>query len=200
MITDARIGRHFLYPGVGYGGSCFPKDVQALLSTAKKYDVPMGIVDAAERANDRQKHHLFFQIKKHFGSSNLSGKCFAIWGLAFKPNTDDIREAPALVMIEDLLRANATLRVFDPIAMDAVRSILKDRIPSSKLVFCDSSSDALTGADALVLVTEWNEFRHPDFQKLKEQMKTPVIFDGRNIFDPAEVKQEGFAYYGIGRS
>ncbi len=193
MTTDVRIGKHFLYAGVGYGGSCFPKDVQALMSTARKHDVPMGIVTAAEDANARQKQFLAKKVKAHFGS-NLNGKTFAIWGLAFKPNTDDMREAPAITIIEDLLSAGAQIRAFDPVATEVAKKQIK-----GSLTYCDNAYDALTGADALLLVTEWNEFRHPDFDRIKKSLKSPLIFDGRNVFTPAQMQQLGFKYFGIGR-
>jgi UDPglucose 6-dehydrogenase len=192
MITDVRIGKHFLYPGVGYGGSCFPKDVQSLLKTAEKHDVPMGIIAAAEEANARQKKHLVSQMKKHF--SDLKGKTIAVWGLAFKPNTDDMREAPALVIIEELLKLGAKIRAFDPVSMNNTRLILGDKITYAK-----SAYDALAGADALALVTEWNEFRHPDFDRMKKLLASPVLFDGRNLYNPEQMKMLGFSYYGIGR-
>lgn len=194
MTTDVRIGKHFLYPGVGYGGSCFPKDVQALLSTARKHDVPMGIIAAAEAANYKQKRRLATKVKKHFGE-NLKGKTFAMWGLAFKPNTDDMREAPALTIIEELLAAGARVQAFDPVAHETAHKMIGDRITYSK-----SAYDALQGADALLLVTEWNEFRHPDFARIQSSLKQPVIFDGRNVFAPEAMRKLGFQYFGIGRS
>ena len=194
MSTDERIGRHFLYAGAGYGGSCFPKDVQALMATARKESVPMGIVAAAEAANARQKRHLATRVKNHFGS-NLAGKTFAVWGLAFKPNTDDMREAPALTIIEELVAAGAKIRAFDPVATENAKKILGD-----KAVYCKTNYEALEGCDALIVVTEWNEFRHTDFAKIKGSLKNPVIFDGRNIYNPAQLKEMGFTYYGIGRA
>lgn len=194
MTTDVRIGKHFLYPGVGYGGSCFPKDVQALLATARREEVPMGIIEATENANTRQKLHMIDRVKTHF-RGELEGKTFAIWGLAFKPDTDDIREAPALVMIEELLKQGAKVQAYDPVAMENVREIFHDRVS-----FSENSSSALQNADALILVTEWREFRHPDFTQIKNTLRKPVIFDGRNLYPPDRLKQMGFAYYGIGRS
>jgi UDPglucose 6-dehydrogenase len=193
MTTDVRIGKHFLYAGVGYGGSCFPKDVQALMSTAQKNDVPMGIVTAAEIANQRQKMHLAQQVKREYGS-NLSGKTFAIWGLAFKPNTDDMREAPAITIIQELLSAGAQIQAFDPVATENAKKAI-----SGAVTFCSNAYEALKGADALLLITEWNEFRHPDFERIKLSLKVPRIFDGRNIYNPDQLKSLGFTYSGIGR-
>ncbi|MEK6705813.1 MAG: UDP-glucose/GDP-mannose dehydrogenase family protein [Bdellovibrionota bacterium] len=193
MITDTRIGKHFLYAGVGYGGSCFPKDVQALMSTARKVDIPMGIVTAAETANARQKAILVSKIKAHFGNS-LKNRSFALWGLAFKPNTDDMREAPALIIIEELLKAGAKVRAYDPVAEETTKKVIGE-----KITYCSSAYDAANGADALVLVTEWNEFRNPDFDHLKALLKTPIIFDGRNVYNPAHLQKQGYTYYGIGR-
>jgi UDPglucose 6-dehydrogenase len=193
MTTDVRIGKHFLYAGVGYGGSCFPKDVQAIMSTAKKQNVEMGIVTAAEEANARQKRYMTAKVKAHLGT-NLKGKTFGVWGLAFKPNTDDMREAPAVTIIEELLECGASIRVFDPVATENARKMLGD-----KVTYCNAAYDAIEGADALLLVTEWNEFRHPDFQKIKAMMKFPIVFDGRNIYDPKEMHDQGFMYFGVGR-
>jgi len=193
MSSDVRIGKHFLYAGAGYGGSCFPKDVQALMATARREQVPMGVVSAVEAANARQKKHLAHRVRAHFGGK-LEGKTFAVWGLAFKPNTDDMREAPALSIIEELLGAKAKIRAFDPVAMPNARKMLGDRV-----TFCASAYEAVEGADALLLVTEWNEFRHPDLERIKGLLKTPVLFDGRNVFNPQQMKQLGFSYYGIGR-
>jgi UDPglucose 6-dehydrogenase len=193
MTTDVRIGKHFLYPGVGYGGSCFPKDVQAFLATAKKNQIDLGIVAAAEQANQRQKIHLVSKLKSHFGQE-LKGKRFAVWGLAFKPNTDDIREAPSATIILELLKAGAEIRAYDPVANEKAKKALP-----AKVQLCSTSYSALEGADALIVVTEWNEFRNPDFLKIKELLKSHVIFDGRNIYDPKKMKAEGFTYYGIGR-
>lgn len=194
MTTDVRIGKHFLYAGVGYGGSCFPKDVQALLSTAKKNDVPMGIIEAAEEANLRQKHFLVTKVKNHFGP-DLKGLRFAIWGLAFKPNTDDMREAPSITIIEDLISAGAEVSAFDPVALQSAQKVLP-----SQTQLCLSSYEVLKGANALLIVTEWNEFRHPDFQKIKHSLKQPIVFDGRNVYDPVKMRAEGFTYFGVGRA
>jgi UDPglucose 6-dehydrogenase len=196
MTTDVRIGKHFLYAGVGYGGSCFPKDVQALMATASRHGVPMEIVTAAENANARQKKHIVSHVIEKFGA-NLTGRTFAVWGLAFKPNTDDMREAPAITIIHTLRAAGARIQTFDPVAMDAAKKALGPQ--SEGLKFCDSAYDALENADALLIVTEWNEFKTPDFARIKKLLKQPVIFDGRNIYDPAKIRELGFNYRGIGR-
>ena len=190
--TDERIGFPFLFAGVGYGGSCFPKDVRALVSTAKEHGYQPHIVPAVEKVNEEQKHLLFAKIQKHFGG-NLKGKHFAVWGLAFKPKTDDMREAPSLVLIDALLKAGATVCAFDPEAMKETKRIVGDKIRYS-----DSALGACQGADGLVLVTEWSEFRHVDTAELKSKMKGNVLFDGRNIWDGARVREQGFTYYGIG--
>jgi UDPglucose 6-dehydrogenase len=191
--SDVRIGKHFLFAGVGYGGSCFPKDVKALVQTGVDLGVPMTILDAAERVNEEQKKLLFDKILAHFGGS-VAGRHLAVWGLAFKPNTDDMREAPALVLIDALLAAGATVCAYDPVAMEAARRIVGDRIR-----FATNYYDAIEGADAVALVTEWNEFRMPDYDKMKELMREPTVFDGRNIYSPDRMRQLGFAYYSIGR-
>ncbi len=193
MTTDVRIGKHFLYAGAGYGGSCFPKDIQALIETAKKNKVALEIVSSAEAANERQKKHLAEKIKK-FYDGKLKNKTIALLGLAFKPDTDDIREAPAISIIDELLKAEVKIQAFDPAAMNNMKTIYKDKITYSTTLY-----DACKGADALVLVTEWNEFKQLDFQKVKSLLKSPVIFDGRNIYHPEKMKSLGFAYYGIGR-
>ncbi|MCM2323605.1 MAG: UDP-glucose/GDP-mannose dehydrogenase family protein [Oligoflexia bacterium] len=193
MTTDARIGKHFLYAGVGYGGSCFPKDVQALLATAQKLDVPLGIVAAAEEANARQKRLLADKVHAHFGK-NLRGRVFAVWGLAFKPNTDDMREAPALTIVEHLLAAGATIQAFDPVAAENAAKLMGQGART-----CATAYEALEGADALLVVTEWNEFRNPDFDRVKKALKQPVLFDGRNVYDPVRMRELGFTYFGIGR-
>jgi UDPglucose 6-dehydrogenase len=178
---------------VGYGGSCFPKDVQALMSTGEKNGVPMGIITAAEDANARQKKHLVTRIKKHFGN-DLKGRVFGMWGLAFKPNTDDMREAPAITIIEELTKAGATVRAFDPVATENARKVIGE-----KVTYCSSAYEVTENADALILVTEWNEFRHPDFEQIKKELKSPVIFDGRNVYNPEQLRKQGFTYYGVGR-
>ncbi len=190
--TDARIGHSFLFPGVGYGGSCFPKDSKALVSTAREYGYQFRIMEAVEEVNENQKMHLMRFLEKHF-SGDLSGRTVAIWGLAFKANTDDIREAPALVLIDQLLNSGVTVRVSDPIAIDATRDVLGDKVSYHAKMY-----DAVEGADALCVVTDWNEFRVPDLDKLKSLMRAPNVFDGRNLYDPAHMRSEGFAYYGIG--
>ncbi len=189
---DARIGFSFLFPGVGYGGSCFPKDVRALMSVAERKGMPSHMLAAVDEINNRQKSVLFQKMSRHF-EGNLQGRKIALWGLAFKPRTDDIREAPSLVLIDALLAAGATVAVHDPVAQENVRKIYGDR-----LLYCEHHYDTLKEADALAIVTEWNEFRNPDFHFVHHQMKTPVIFDGRNLFDPARVRSEGFTYFGIG--
>lgn len=199
MSTDVRIGKHFLYPGVGYGGSCFPKDVQALIGTAKKQGVPMEIVTAAEVVNARQKKHIVTRILKHY-DGKIQGKVFALWGLAFKPNTDDMREAPSLTIIDELTKAGAKVKAFDPVASNNARRIISKSPSEGNVTYCDTNIEAIEGADALVLVTEWNEFRHPDFSEIKSKLKYPVIFDGRNVYNPRQLKEMGFTYYGIGRS
>lgn len=190
---DQRIGFAFLFPGVGYGGSCFPKDVRALSSMSNAKGLQPTILDAVDDVNNRQKQVMINRIEKHF-EGNLGNKTFAIWGLAFKPKTDDIREAPALVLIDRLLEQGVRVRVFDPEAMDNVREIYGDKIEYS-----NRSIDALKGADVLVINTEWDAFRHPDFDEIKAMMTEPVIFDGRNLYDTAQMKKLGFTYYSIGR-
>lgn len=190
---DVRIGFQFLHPGPGYGGSCFPKDVNALIAMAREKNVPSKLIEAVDLVNDQQKRVLPTKIKNHF-KDKLAGKTLAVWGLAFKPRTDDIRESPALTLIDEMLTAGVKLRVHDPEAIGNVREEYGD-----KLTYCERRYDALEGADALVLVTEWQEFRTPDFLLIKELLKSPVIFDGRNIYEPAALKQQGFTYYGIGR-
>lgn len=194
MGTDPRIGMQFLFAGVGYGGSCFPKDVAALLKTSSTVGYKLKIVRAAEDANKEQKRVIVKKIKRHF-KSRLKGKTIALWGLAFKPNTDDIREAPALQIIDALLKEGVKLRVHDPEAMEETR-----RRIGNKVEYFANNYDALKDADGLVVVTEWNEFRRPDFARMKSLMRVPVVFDGRNIYDPAKLREQGFIYYGIGRS
>ncbi len=194
--SDERIGYHFIYPGVGYGGSCFPKDVKALASTAKSHGFPAKIIEAVESVNEAQKHVLVDKIKSHFGD-DLSGKTFALWGLAFKPNTDDMREAPSRVIMEELWKTGAKVQAYDPEAMDECHRIYGDR---DDLAYADHHKDALDGADALIIVTEWKNFRAVDFAKIKARLKTPVIFDGRNIYDPKDLENHGITYYSIGRA
>jgi len=192
VASDRRIGPAFLFPGVGYGGSCFPKDVKAMVkfAAAKNYDFE--ILRAVENVNDRQKVRLMSKMKQHFGS--LKGKRIAVWGLAFKPKTDDMREAPAVPLISALLDAGATVTAYDPEAMKVARTIFGTRVD-----FKDKSYEALSGADGLAIVTEWNEFREPDWTKIKKLLKTPVIFDGRNIYNPDQLRGLGFSYYAMGR-
>ena len=194
--SDPRIGYHFLYPGCGYGGSCFPKDVKALIKTAKDVaGFDLKLLKAVEEVNDLQKYVLPKKIKKQLGD-NLKGKHFALWGLAFKPNTDDMREASSRVLINELIKAGATITAYDPVAMDEARRIFKDE---KHLSFVDTQDDALKNADALIIVTEWTEFRSPDFALIKSSLKSPFIFDGRNLYDPKAVRSLGFEYFPIGR-
>ena len=192
--SDARIGKRFLFPGIGYGGSCFPKDVQALVKSAAEVDYDFQILNAVMDVNEKQKLHLMPKINNYF-NGDLAGKHFALWGLAFKPNTDDIREAPALYMIEALLAAGATVAAFDPEAMPNVKALLGDTIS-----FAENQYDALEGADALIIATEWNEFRTPDFLKMVKSLKQKAIFDGRNLFEVNSVNELGFHYESIGRN
>ena len=194
--SDPRIGYDFLYPGCGYGGSCFPKDVKALIKTAKDVaGFDLKLLKAVEEVNDLQKYVLPKKIKKQFGD-NLKGKHFALWGLAFKPNTDDMREASSRVLIDELIKAGATITAYDPVAMDEGKRIFKDE---KHLSFADTQNEALKSADALIIVTEWTEFRSPDFTLIKSSLKSPMIFDGRNLYDPKAVRALGFNYYPIGR-
>ncbi|WP_139557419.1 UDP-glucose dehydrogenase family protein [Methylotetracoccus oryzae] len=193
--SDPRIGYHFIYPGCGYGGSCFPKDVKALERTARDVQYSAQLLKAVEDVNDRQKLKLFEKIRAHYDGA-LGGKTFAVWGLAFKPNTDDMREAPSRVLMEALWEAGAAVRAFDPVAMEEAARIYGQR---RDLTLCETLESTLDGADALVVVTEWNVFRSPDFERLKTVLAAPVIFDGRNLYDPQRMKALGFTYYGIGR-
>jgi len=190
--TDARIGFPFLFAGVGYGGSCFPKDVRALVQTAREHGYSPHIVPAVERVNEDQKRLLFAKVQKHFGE-DLRGRTFALWGLAFKPKTDDMREAPSLVLIDLLLGAGARVNVFDPEAMKEAKRLLGERVQ-----FAPNALGACEGADALLLVTEWSEFRHIDLDELKKLLKQPVLFDGRNIWDAERARAQGFVYHGVG--
>jgi UDPglucose 6-dehydrogenase len=201
MGYDRRIGFDFLFPGVGYGGSCFPKDVKALVSTAKEYGVDARVLKAVESVNDRQKNLLSAMILRHFSKRRkgtsakpLSGMTIAVWGLSFKPRTDDMREAPSVVIINNLLRAGARVQAHDPVAETEARKIFRNRI-----ALMQDGYEALNKADALAVVTEWNEFRTPDFKKMKKLMKQPIVFDGRNIYNQEELRKLGFTYYGIGR-
>jgi UDPglucose 6-dehydrogenase len=192
VASDRRIGPAFLFPGVGYGGSCFPKDVKAMMrfASAKSYDFE--ILRAVESVNERQKVRLLVKMKQHLGS--LKGKRVAVWGLAFKPKTDDMREAPAVPLISALLDAGAVVSAYDPEALKVARGLFGTRVE-----FADKSYDALKGADALALVTEWPEFREPDWGRIKKLMRTPVVFDGRNIYNPDQLRGLGFVYYSMGR-
>jgi len=195
--SDPRIGWHFIYPGAGYGGSCFPKDVQALARTAAQHGHEPILLNAVEAVNERQKGHLFELILRHYGAADsLRGKVIALWGLAFKPDTDDMREAPSRRLLQQLWEAGARVRAFDPEAREEAQRIFGER---ADLVLCDSDVDALQGADALAVATEWKQFRSPDFALLRRSLREAVIFDGRNLYDPAEVEAAGIAYWGIGR-
>jgi len=193
--SDPRIGYHFIYPGCGYGGSCFPKDVQALTASSAEVGYQSELLKAVENVNRRQKHVLFSKLNRFF-NGQLRGKTFAVWGLAFKPNTDDMREASSRELVEELWSAGANVRAYDPVAMQEALRLYGER---ADFVLCERAEDALEGADALVIVTEWREFRSPDFEQIKKLLKSPVIFDGRNIYDPALMKRFGLEYFGIGR-
>jgi UDPglucose 6-dehydrogenase len=190
--ADVRIGKSFLFPGVGYGGSCFPKDVKAMLKSAVDRGYDFKILRAVEAVNDRQKARLLDKMVSHFDT--LRGRTIALWGLAFKPRTDDMREAPAIAIIEGLLARGASVKAYDPEATPTAR-----RLFDSRIALCDKSYDALSGADALAIVTEWNEFREPDFDKMRALLRSPVVFDGRNIYSPEQMKALGFTYFSIGR-
>jgi len=192
--SDPRIGYQFLYPGAGFGGSCFPKDVKALQRSAGEAGHPLKLLAAVEAVNEAQKHVLAGKIRRHFGS--LSGKTIALWGLAFKANTDDMREAPSLSLIDDLTREGASVQAYDPAAGHEARKLFEK---NGNVKIVDSAIDALEGADALAIVTEWQEFRSPDFAAIREKLKTPAIFDGRNLYDPAAVRAQGLEYFPIGR-
>jgi UDPglucose 6-dehydrogenase len=192
--SDSRIGNKFIYPGVGYGGSCFPKDVKALIKTAKDNGYDLRVLQSVEDVNDDQKSVLFKKVFKHF-KGNLHGKKFAMWGLSFKPNTDDMREAPSLVIIDKLVDHGADVIAYDPVSMEETHRRIGDKITYAK-----DQYEALLDADALLIVTEWNEFRMPNFQIIEKLLKNKVIFDGRNIFEPNEMKELGFVYHSIGRS
>ena len=193
--SDQRIGYHFLYAGVGYGGSCFPKDIKALQHTAGEYGMQLTIVDSVEKVNRTQKQRLLEKVRVRFGEQ-LDRLHFAVWGLSFKPNTDDMREAPSRVVINGLLARGATITVYDPVAMEEARKLFADE-PGVR--FASSTVDALDGADALIIVTEWKEFRSPDFADMKKRMKSPVVFDGRNLYDPALMRDSGIEYFSVGR-
>jgi UDPglucose 6-dehydrogenase len=197
--SDPRIGWHFIYPGAGYGGSCFPKDVQALAHTAHQHDYDARLLNAVEAVNESQKGHLFELIQRHYDrgeDEGVRGKTFAVWGLSFKPNTDDMRAASSRTLLAQLWEAGARVRAYDPEASHEAKRIFGER---GDLLLCDSASAALEGADALVVVTEWKQFRSPDFTRLKAALADAVVFDGRNLYEPAEIEAAGLAYYGIGR-
>lgn len=191
--TDARIGFHFLYPGVGYGGSCFPKDVQALASTARAAGVPAGILDAVHARNQAQRMNMLERIRRRLGPE-LRGRRVAVWGLAFKPKTDDIREAPAITIVEELLRSGAQAALHDPRALDNSRAVF-----GARAEYCEDAYAALRGADALLIMTEWNEYRSPDFEQIKKLLRQPLIFDGRNLYELADMARHGFEYHSVGR-
>ena len=191
--TDTRIGKKFLYPGCGYGGSCFPKDVKALIHTAKENGYTMQVIEAVERVNEKQKAVLFDKLERYY-HGDLKGRTIALWGLAFKPETDDMREAPSLVIIDKLLKAGCTVRVFDPVAMNECKRRIGDTV-----TYCNDIYEAVEGVDALIVVTEWKEFRLPEWDKIKHSMKTPVVFDGRNIYNYNELKDNGVDYFCIGK-
>jgi UDPglucose 6-dehydrogenase len=200
--SDPRIGHSFLYAGAGYGGSCFPKDVQALERTARQYDQDLLILRAVEAVNDRQKTVLGRKVVSRFGE-DLAGKRFAVWGLAFKPNTDDMREAPSRVLLKELVERGATVAVHDPVAMAEAKRVLKLDLTEEQLArieFKPGPMETLDGAEALVIVTEWKAFRSPDFEQIKLRLKHPVIIDGRNLFEPVQMTNLGIEYHGIGRS
>ena len=196
--TDSRIGPSFLFPGVGYGGSCFPKDVRALIRTGNHHGSQMSVIEAVDRANNEQKKRMTKKVISHFGSeADIKGKKFALWGLAFKPKTDDMREAPSLTLIKDLTSMGAVIQAYDPEAMEVAKKMLQaQNVP---ITFHETSYDALQDADALLIVTEWNEFRRPNFTKMTQLLKSSVIFDGRNLFEPAKMARLGFVYHSIGR-
>lgn len=192
--TDGRIGKRFLFSGIGYGGSCFPKDVKAIIHAANEVGSPLEIVEATKHVNDRQVRRFIDRIMRRF-DGQLQGRVIAVWGLSFKPNTDDVREAPALIIIDALLDAGASVRVYDPEAMDTARRHLGDRV-----TYCESSYDAIAGVDALVIATEWNEFRKPDTARMKAQMLRPLVFDGRNMYELEDMAADGFEYHSVGRA
>jgi UDPglucose 6-dehydrogenase len=193
--ADPRIGYQFIYPGAGYGGSCFPKDLRALISTAEENQLGADILAAVEATNNAQKKKLFELITSRFGA-DLSGRTIGLWGLSFKPNTDDMREAPSIALIENAIAAGATIQAFDPEAMEVCAELFGDQ---TRLHYCPTKEAAITGADCLVICTEWRNFWSPDFQELKDLLKTPVIFDGRNLYDPAFMQELNIEYFGIGR-
>lgn len=199
ISSDKRIGGHFLYPGPGYGGSCFPKDVKALIATAEDYGMELKIVNATEEVNDEQKAYVFSKVKKYYGE-NLQGKIFTFWGVAFKANTDDVRETAAIAMARKLIGAGATIHIFDPVATENYLHVMKEyKECEGKITSFDNKYDALNGSDALITVTEWREFNSPDFAEIKKRLKKPVLFDGRNLYDTKKMLAEGFDYFAIGK-
>ena len=193
--SDSRIGYKFIYPGVGYGGSCFPKDVKALIAMEKEMGVPSRVLQAVEDVNDAQKKVLVQKVKAHYGD-DLSGKTFAVWGLSFKPLTDDMREAPSIEIINGLIAAGAKVQAYDPVAMEEAKHYLGD---NPAITYCADQYDAIKNADALLLITEWHQFRYPDFDRIKAELKQPVLFDGRNQYKPSQLREMGFTYFSIGR-
>ncbi len=193
MATDTRIGNRFLFPGIGYGGSCFPKDVKALIKTGSEYGCEMYIAGVVDKINKRQREYFINKITKRFGN-DLSGMTFAVWGLAFKPKTNDMREAPSITVINELLKRGAKIKAYDPKAMETAKLHFQD-----KIYYAKSAYDTIENADALILLTEWNEFRRPDFEKVKQLLTSPVIFDGRNQYDVKRLKEKGFEYYCVGK-
>jgi UDPglucose 6-dehydrogenase len=191
---DRRIGHHFLFPGVGYGGSCFPKDVKAVIHTARDHGMDFPLLNAVEAVNEAQKQRLVTKVIEEFGD-RLAGRHFAVWGLAFKPKTDDMREAPSITVVEGLLARGATVAVHDPEALGEARRQFGDRV-----TYCRVNYECLKGADALLIVTEWNEFRRPDFDRMKALLRRPIIFDGRNLYEPEQMREHGFTYHPIGRA
>lgn len=199
ISSDKRIGGHFLYPGPGYGGSCFPKDVKALIATAEDFGMELKIVNATEEVNDEQKSYVFSKVKKYYGD-NLQGKVFTFWGVAFKANTDDVRETAAIAMARKLIGAGATIQIFDPVATENYLHSMKEfKECDGKIKAFDNKYDALNGSDALITVTEWREFNSPDFSEIKKRLSRPVIFDGRNLYDTKKILAEGFDYFAIGK-
>lgn len=196
MSTDQRIGPHFIFPGCGYGGSCFPKDIKALVQTGSQYGVEMEVLEAVESVNARQKKTCYEKVIAHYGE-DLSGKTVAVWGLAFKPRTDDMREAPSIVTIEGLVQAGAHVRATDPVALETAPPELAHL--GDKVQFFSDGYECIEGADALIICTEWNDYRNPDFDKIKEALTTPLVVDGRNIYRPEKMERMGFIYYSIGR-
>jgi UDPglucose 6-dehydrogenase len=192
--TDPRIGSQFLFAGLGYGGSCFPKDVAALTQTGQQHGVSLLLLEAVQEVNKTQRRHFCRKIFAHYGAESLQGKKFGLWGLSFKPRTDDIRDAPSLEVVRTLLESGASVRVYDPVAMENAARILGDSVE-----YAASNYECVEGQDALIIVTEWNEFRYPDFERLKAALKEPVIFDGRNLYDPKKMQALGFTYYSVGR-